>query len=113
MKCSRFAPVFGSNVATGISGDSTAVNDNTQDDKANASTNLYDAKNELDFSVSLDAEELDGGKKREENSDPHANVDVVAPELDGDTSCGDFKRQNNQPSESIVPANCEAPIYSD
>lgn len=40
-------------------------------------------------------------------------MDVVAPELDGDGSSDQFKGEHNEPAESVLPTDGEAPGFVD
>jgi hypothetical protein len=50
----------------------------------------------LTFSIATDTKELDKHEADEENSDPYADVDVVIPEFDGDTSRCQFYAEIDQ-----------------
>jgi len=109
-------PVVSTNVASGIGRNSTAVDDNTEDDEADNGSDLDDAENEFDLAVASHAEDVDNTNTDQEDSDPDSNVDGrsasilgVCPEGDCDTSSGQLERQDDQPVHGIVPAHGKAP----
>jgi hypothetical protein len=61
------------------------------------------------FTVSPHAKNLDRAEDNEEKCNPNTNVDIISPELNCDTSGSDFKGQNNEPIEGVVPTNSETP----
>lgn len=92
-------PVVSTNVASGIGRNSTAVNDNTEDDEADNGSDLDDAKNEFDLTVASNAEDVDNANTDQEDRDPDTDVDRrsasilgVGPEGDCDTSSGQLER---------------------
>lgn len=103
----RVVPVLGAEVA--LVANATAVDYDTEDDEADAGSNLDETENKLNLSVSADAKDLDDGEDDEEDSNPDTHVEVIAPELDGDTGGNEFEGQNGQPGDGIVPAHGETP----
>lgn len=59
-----------------ISGNTTAVDDDTGDNEANDSNDLDRAEDELDFTVATDTKDVDEDDDDEEDGDPHAVVDT-------------------------------------
>lgn len=102
-------PVVETNVATVVSGDTTAVGDDGKDDETHAGADLDDGESSFDLTISSDTEELDGNEEDEEESDPDSHVDVFSPVSDGDGSSNELKRKHNQPRQSVLPADSEAP----
>ena len=109
-------PIVSTNVASGIGRNSTAVDDNTEDDEADDGSDLDDAKNEFDLAVASNAEKVDDTNTDQEDRDPDTDVDGrsarilgVGPKGDCDTSSGQLERQDDQPVHSIVPAHGKAP----
>ncbi len=115
-KCTWLVPVVSTNVASGIGRNSTAVNDNTEDDEADNGSDFDDAKNEFDLAVTSNAKDVDNANTDQEDGDPDTDVDGrsacvlgVGPEGNCDTSSGQLERQDDQPVHGIVPAHGKAP----
>lgn len=67
-------PVLCTNVTTGIGRNTTAIDDDTKDDKPSACQNFDKGENKLNFTVSTDSKKLDDGQHNEE----HCNPDLFA-----------------------------------
>lgn len=100
-------PVLGANVA--LVADTTAVDDDSKNDEANAGADLDHGEDELDFTVTLDAKDLDDGKSDQEDRDPDTHADRFVPEFDGNTSGNEFEGQDGKPGNSVIPAHSKAP----
>lgn len=63
------------------------------------------------FTITADAEELDDDESDHEDGDPDADVNVFGalPKLDRDTGGCDLEREDQQPSEGIVPSDGKSP----
>lgn len=103
----RVVPVLNTDVA--LVTDTTAVDDNTEDDEANTGADLDDGENKLNLTVTADTKDLDNHKDDEEDGDPDSHVDIFSPELDGDGSGDEFERKHGQPSKSVLPTHGETP----
>lgn len=108
-------PVGEANVAASVGRNTTHIDDNAQNDEANACQDLDDGKDELNLTVCTHSKQLNCAKCNEEDGDPHTNVDVGCsfPEFDGDGSGGQFERENGEPLNGVLPTNCEAPRLGD
>ena len=100
----------------GVSGNTTAVDDDTCEDEADDSNDLDRAEDELDFTVATDTKDVDEDDDDEEDSDPHAVADsravvviVSGPEADGDTGGDQFEGEDDKPRHGVVPAHGETP----
>lgn len=89
------APVLCANVTTGISWDTTTVNDDTQEDETNDGNDLDQTKHEFDLTVTTNTEDVDDNDKNKEDGDPDTDVDgvfhVISPESNCDTSSSKFE----------------------
>lgn len=111
--------------------DTSAVDNDTENDEANDSQYLYQAEYEFNwsnqllfqrlstkqvllllrtFAVSADSKKVDYTEEEEEDGNPNTNVDIVSPEGNGDTGSGDFEWQYRKPSDRIVPTHSKAPV---
>lgn len=109
------SPISESDIAAGIGGYGTHVNDYSEDNETNAGHDLDDRKDELNLAVCSHAEELDSAESNEENGDPYTNVDVggTLPEVDSDRSGCEFERKDGQPLNGVLPTDSEAPGLGD
>ncbi len=111
----RVVPVMSSDVAAvrsiEIMGrfDTSAVDDDAEDDEPDDSENLDHSQNEFDFTISANAEDLNDTEEEEEDGDPDADVDVAPPEVDCQTGRGDFERQDREPADCIIPPHGKTP----
>lgn len=103
----RVVPVLNTDVA--LVTDTTAVDDNTEDDEANTGADLDDGENKLNLTVTADTKYLDNHEDDEEDGDPDSHVDIFSPEFDGDGSGDEFERKHGQPSKSVLPTHGETP----
>ena len=115
-ECTWLVPVVGADVASVVSGNSTAVDDNTEEDETDNCSHLDQAKNELDLTIAADTEDVDNNDAEQEDCDPDTDVDGrsasvvwVGPEGDCDTGGGELEWQDDQPVHGIVPAHGKAP----
>lgn len=111
----RVVPVSRPNIPSIISGYTTTVDDDSEDDEASTSQDLDHREDELDFSVPSYAKDLDRRQGDQEDSDPHADVDICSaiPERDRQSRCGDLERENREPADGVVPTYREAPRWID
>lgn len=100
----------------GVSGNTTAVDDDTGKDEADDSNDLDRAEDELDFTVATDTKDVDENDDDEEDGDPHAVVDtriiiviVSCPEANGYTGGDQFEGEDDKPRHGVVPAHGETP----
>ena len=100
-------PVLGTEVA--LVADTTAVDDDAEDDETRAGNDLDGAENELNLSVAADTKDLDDGEDDEEDGDPDTLVDILAPELNGNRGGCQLEGENSKPRDGVVPANGKAP----
>jgi hypothetical protein len=100
----------------GVSGNTTAVDDDTGEDEADDSNDLDRAEDELDFTVATDTKDVDEDDDDKEDGDPHAVADtrvvvviISSPEADGDTGGDQFEGEDDKPLHGVVPAHGETP----
>lgn len=63
------------NVASSIGRDSTAINDDTQNDESDDGNNLDRAEDELDLSIASDSEKIDGDNQDQKDGNPDTDID--------------------------------------
>lgn len=102
-------PVTGTNIATIVRRHTTAVNHDSEYNKANTSNDLDRGQNKLHFPITENTKNLDATEEDEEYSDPDTDVDVCSPVFDRDRSSCELEGQNRQPADGVVPAYGEAP----
>ena len=71
----RLVPVVCANVASGISWDTSTVDNNTEDDEADDCSDLDNAKNELDFTVAPNTKDVDQNNTEQEDCNPYTDID--------------------------------------
>lgn len=110
-KRSGVVPIFRPNVATRISRDPAAVNDDTQNDESGTRDNLNDREHKLDLTVSTHTENLDDNQCDKENGDPHSDVLLcrIWPEVERKAGGGELERQNGEPLDRVIPPGGKAP----
>lgn len=82
-------PVLGAQVS--LVANTTAVDNDTEDNEPGTSANLDHGKDEFDFSVATNTEDLNGGKHDQEDRDPDAHVEIIPPKRDGNRGGDKFK----------------------
>lgn len=63
----------------------------------------------LTFTIATDCKELHEYQEGQKHGDPDSDIDVVSPELDGDAGGGDLEREDDKPTEGILPSHGKAP----
>lgn len=108
-------PVLRANVATGVGRNTTAIDDDTEDDETRASENLDHREDELDLTETLYTENVDDSESNKEDSDPDGRVDLgtALPELNRNTGSSNLEWQDEQPGDGVVPAHGETPRLVD
>lgn len=104
-------PVLSADVATGIGGNTTAVDDNSEDDETRTSQNLDHGEDELDLTETLDTKDVDDSESNKKDSDPDGRVDLgtTLPELNRNTSSSNLEWQHEQPGDGVVPTHGKTP----
>jgi len=97
-------PELGADVATVVSRDATAVDNDGEDDEPDAGGDLDDREDKLDLTVSADAEDLDDRERYQEDGDPDADIDLGAslPIVNRDGSGSDLEGQDSEPLDGII-----------
>lgn len=75
-------PEAGTNVASVIRWNTTNVDNNPKDDKANDCNDLDHPKDKLDLSIPPHTKKLDGDEENKEDGDPNGWMYIVTPEVD-------------------------------
>jgi hypothetical protein len=124
----RSIPVLHANVASVICGNTTAVDDDAENDETSASGDLDETDDKLDLAITLDSEELDDDKQEEQGNDPGSVVDVFCslPVVDLQrsqhetsvkllclpthdvASSRDLEWQHSQPTDGVLPRHGES-----
>lgn len=80
------------NVATVVRWDATTVDNDAENDEPSASDDLDQGQDKFHLTISADSKDLDTAQEDQEYRDPHTDVNVVAPILNGDGSSREFER---------------------
>jgi hypothetical protein len=100
-----------------VGGDTAAVDDYTEQDKSDDSNDFDQAQYEFDLTVAPNTNNIDEDDNDEEYGNPDAHivfrrnipVGVGCPELDCNTSSSQFERQDDEPTQGVIPAHSKAP----